>query len=1468
MQRGKLGPDVVLVAETGFHSPGQRPLLVDKVAGELHAVFHDPEWDGGGMPTKEPPSRTRMPPSRAMNNSQGVGFIARNTLVHSLCTIPSDVPGILWNLLQWEESGADLIVAVAYIPSGQSRRDAATTQAHLRRGDIFTSLVHQGNAIRKEHPWSSAVLMGDFNATPAEMDDWLRRDFDGESNPWVLLDNSAPTFERPAASQASQVDYVLVAQPLLKGDKDASCIGLAQGVVVSPPPPGLGTEAMQQFHNCLSVEILVHSKNRRGIRGRQSQQRKPATDADKNDHSSDEEDDQDQDDEVEHDHSRQKTRNQELSRPRQPDPATPSLSKRDTGCWDQFAREAKKSLDYLRHQLQSLLQASQDDVPSQSPSLDYLVASFTDEMRDAAHRVFGVHPADISWVKKHHLIPRGPRPSSVRPEWITLAQQRLHLTHMLKVDRSLTHQMRRWIRTKRTKVARRMRAMWRTALQADAEQFAQELAAQDPGQRWKRINQLSVLDDALTGSTSWKVARATTATTKKNALNDPSLASPDGDPRDAAMRFCRIWQPKFSADSDTAPTRAMPLTQRDKALLGQFETEVDIVPSREWDWDMLRTYVRQVVPRQRTDAAIGADGFHFAWRKAFWTPPHPDQQDVEPNEREPEDNVGNHTRATQTRENQEAFRQHPEQLHWTQVFRYTADVMDDIVTAILMISFMVGRLPTRWNARFISPVRKPGKPRPEPGQPDDPNHFRPVAAGSRLASWALGALNRWLTDRVEESHLISDVQVGFRSGVGGASVLPMVIQTIAAFRVVSLQRPTFVCSLDLAGAYDSVDHRGLDRILEWNGISHRVRAVLMDSMQSKMTVRVRGRHSDPFVQTRGVPQGNPLSPLLFSLFLERVIRGASREIDTAAISPAEWSERAQWIEGPSILAYADDIILLAHSSQELQRRLHIVADHIHRAGLHLNAAKTHICVFGKQVARRKEAEGDIFLMGERITPQTSIKVLGVPLHSGFRTAIVNQWIRSSIRRATGWTRRTVVDGRTPPFLAGVILQARGVGRIAHLLPVVMPSTAARGKDSPTETALRQAARAVLRLPSQASSNWTMWEAQWLSLWERAFRARDLIRVAANTSEKAVLARYLVELQEAAREEGHMQRPLPQENPRLHVYAREVLSAIPEARKMRDTITVEEHKRVGRAVFLKRRWEEWIHERDPRTEITPSPLRLLHNPPRERLGMGDADEPELPSPTMPKWVKSMPGGEGARLLAHLRAGRCLYLRHTEAQAAQLWKQNTILAMNPFCAHCLVTDDALHLATCAAPERQEPREQFLANWVYRAGITHPTPLEVLAVLVGEAPHHCGKLNMMPDDRKQLWKNLFHFTPGDRSHFYTQLSACLVRMLTTRNPPHLSTDTAVQSEQGQLTDRSARTLVQTQLCFGAGDHPAHVAEQDDAPQSSMHAAFRVEDAAGGEQVLSPIDISSDESSDQRDIDDASWGEEESSDASDVLE
>ena len=169
---------------------------------------------------------------------------------------------------------------------------------------------------------------------------------------------------------------------------------------------------------------------------------------------------------------------------------------------------------------------------------------------------------------------------------------------------------------------------------------------------------------------------------------------------------------------------------------------------------------------------------------------------------------------------------------------------------------------------------------------------------------------------------LPDVQAGFRKGRGTRDQIANIHWIIEKAREFQEN-----CFIDYAKAFDYVDHHKLWKTLNEMGIQDHLTCLLRNLYASlEATVRTGHGTTDCFQIGKGVCQGFILSPCLFNLYAEYIMRNAGLEEAQAGIKIAR--------RNINNLRYADNSILMAES-QELNNFL-IRVKESEKVGLKLN----------------------------------------------------------------------------------------------------------------------------------------------------------------------------------------------------------------------------------------------------------------------------------------------------------------------------------------------------------------------------------------------------------------------------------------------------------------------------------------------------------------------------------------------------
>ena len=162
------------------------------------------------------------------------------------------------------------------------------------------------------------------------------------------------------------------------------------------------------------------------------------------------------------------------------------------------------------------------------------------------------------------------------------------------------------------------------------------------------------------------------------------------------------------------------------------------------------------------------------------------------------------------------------------------------------------------------------------------------------------------------NHELPDVQVGFSKGRGIRDQIANICWVIKKVR--EFQKNIYFHFIEYAKAFDYVNHNKLWKILKEMEIPDHLTCPLRNLYAGQeATVRTGHGTIDWFQIGKGVRQGCILSPCLFNLYAEYIMRNTGVDDAQAGIK----------IAGRNIdnLRYADDTTLMAKSEEELKSLL-------------------------------------------------------------------------------------------------------------------------------------------------------------------------------------------------------------------------------------------------------------------------------------------------------------------------------------------------------------------------------------------------------------------------------------------------------------------------------------------------------------------------------------------------------------------
>ena len=180
-------------------------------------------------------------------------------------------------------------------------------------------------------------------------------------------------------------------------------------------------------------------------------------------------------------------------------------------------------------------------------------------------------------------------------------------------------------------------------------------------------------------------------------------------------------------------------------------------------------------------------------------------------------------------------------------------------------------------------------------------------------------------------------QSGFRPGRSTTEQIAAIRCVVEACK--TRQKSASIVFVDFRKAFDSISRPAIAWLLEQHGVPQLLVQAVMDFYnRSSAFVQTPDGPSPEFPTTSGVLQGDTLSPFLFVVVMDFVIRRALEERDGFIVAQRR-SSRYPAIR-LTCLAYADDIALTCCDPDAAQRAVGRLMEEGERVGLRINFNKT------------------------------------------------------------------------------------------------------------------------------------------------------------------------------------------------------------------------------------------------------------------------------------------------------------------------------------------------------------------------------------------------------------------------------------------------------------------------------------------------------------------------------------------------
>lgn len=256
-----------------------------------------------------------------------------------------------------------------------------------------------------------------------------------------------------------------------------------------------------------------------------------------------------------------------------------------------------------------------------------------------------------------------------------------------------------------------------------------------------------------------------------------------------------------------------------------------------------------------------------------------------------------------------------------ELLKGTLKEITPILTNIFNNILTNNRIPEQWAKSYIILIHKKG-------DKQDIENYRPISLMSNIYKVFAKIILDRMSPMLDEQQPVE--QAGFRKGFSTIDHIHTLKQVLEKYN--EYNKPVYVAFIDYAKAFDSLNHKYIWDTLEQQGIPPTYISILKtiySNSQARIQLETLG---SKFCIKRGVRQGDPLSPKLFSAVLESIFRNLN------------WEGFGLNINGSKLnhLRFADDLVLFEENPEILEKMIQDLNTESKKIGLKMNPRKTKL----------------------------------------------------------------------------------------------------------------------------------------------------------------------------------------------------------------------------------------------------------------------------------------------------------------------------------------------------------------------------------------------------------------------------------------------------------------------------------------------------------------------------------------------
>ena len=274
-------------------------------------------------------------------------------------------------------------------------------------------------------------------------------------------------------------------------------------------------------------------------------------------------------------------------------------------------------------------------------------------------------------------------------------------------------------------------------------------------------------------------------------------------------------------------------------------------------------------------------------------------------------------------------------------------------------------------------------------------NYRPISLLPQAYKLLTKIIITRMENKLEQYQTIE--QAGFRKNFSTSDHI-LTLRTLIE-KCTEYNLPLYLAFVDYEKAFDSIEMWSVEQALQNSRIDHRYTELILkiyEHATMEVQLQIHGRTKTIPIR-RGVRQGDTMSPKLFIAAIQHMFQNIN------------WDDKGIIINGKRLhhLKYADDIVIIANSLEELQTMLNELKLRSEEIGLKLNKEKTKILT-------NQEDSRDIIIDNQTIEHVHEYVYLGQTIRCGksSQAAEINRRIRSAWC-AFGIQSKILKDQRIP-----------------------------------------------------------------------------------------------------------------------------------------------------------------------------------------------------------------------------------------------------------------------------------------------------------------------------------------------------------------------------------------------------------------------------------------------------------------------